>query len=268
MYYRDQLHRPITLTAPPRRIVSLVPSQTELLAYLGLDEEVVGITRFCVRPEHWFRTKVRVGGTKKVKLATVATLAPDLILANKEENEKSDIEALATEYPVWVSDINDLATALTMIREVGKLTARSERAEQLISDICTAFDHLATQLSDRTPLRVAYLIWQKPLMVAGNDTFINAMLKQAGLQNIFTQPRYPAVSLADLQNEAPDVLLLASEPFPFREKHRREWQKLCPQTVVVLVDGEAFSWYGSRLLQAAPYFAKLRAELSADESRK
>ncbi len=246
----------------PERIVSLVPSQTELLWSLGLGERVVGITKFCVRPGVWFRQKTRVGGTKTVHLQRVAALKPDLILANREENEREQVEALAEHYPVWVSDVYDLPSALGMIRQVGALTGKPTTAQALAQRIEMLFEQCAPEPAWRAR-RAAYFIWRKPWMVAGGDTFIHAMLQAAGFDNVFAhQRRYPEILLADLVAYAPEVLMLSSEPYPFREKHFSEFWQACPQAQVLLVDGEMFSWYGSRLLEAPPYFQALRAQVS------
>ena len=256
MLSTDQLHRTITLPERPERIISLVPSQTELLYDLGLGERVVGITKFCVRPEEWFRTKAHVGGTKQLHLDRVRALEPDLIIANKEENTREDIEALAQEFPVWVSDVRDLDQALDMVARVGALTVTTERAGELVAAITAAFNGLEPL---QPTLSAAYLIWRDPWMAAGSDTFIDDMLQRCGLSNVFSgrEGRYPAVSPAELATGDPDVVLLSSEPYPFREKHLQEIGLLLPGVPVRLVDGEAFSWYGSRLLHAPAYFSGL-----------
>ena len=260
--FTDQMLREITVEHPPRRIISLVPSQTELLHALGLGEEVVGITKFCVHPEAWYRNKTRVGGTKQAKLEKVAALEPDLIIGNKEENTREDIEILAAQFPVWMSDIHHLSDALGMIRSAGQLVGREAEGEGLAAEIERRFERLERELSDKAPIRTAYLIWRKPYMLAASDTFINAMLQQAGLANVFAhRSRYPEVSLEDLARANPQAILLSSEPYPFRERHLEEFSQACPQSRVQLVDGEMFSWYGSRSLEASGYFRGLRREL-------
>jgi len=265
----DQIGRTVQLPVfPPRRIVSLVPSQTELLHALGLEQEVVGITKFCVHPAEWFQEKKRVGGTKTVAFEKVAALQPDLVIANKEENNREQIEALAARFPVWVSDVRDLASALDMIERVGALSGRLHAAQALVGDIRTAFARHSADPNAPRP-RAAYFIWRKPYMVAGGDTFIHAMLEAAGFENVFaSESRYPEVSHEQLAERAPDVLLLSSEPYPFAEKHVRELRELCPTThAAILVDGEMFSWYGSRLLQAPEYFRHLRENACSDVFR-
>jgi ABC-type Fe3+-hydroxamate transport system substrate-binding protein len=257
--FTDQLGRTMTLDHAPARIVSLVPSQTELL--YALDAPVAGITKFCVHPDRWFREMPRVGGTKNVDVDKVAALQPDLIIANKEENDRRQIERLAEHYPVWVSDVHDLVSALVMIREIGILAARAGQASAIADRIQRGFEGLSTAAR---PLRTAYLIWRSgnppTYMAAGGDTFIHDMLRQCGLVNAFAdRPRYPGVGRDDLA--ACDLILLSSEPYPFREKDADQLRSLVPNAVIMLVDGEKFSWYGSRLLEAPKYFSELLAAL-------
>jgi ABC-type Fe3+-hydroxamate transport system substrate-binding protein len=254
--FTDQLGRTIVLPRIPRRIISLVPSQTELLYALGLEGSVVGITRFCIHPDSWYRQKSRIGGTKAVDPVRVDALHPDLIIANKEENERPQVEALAERYPVWVSDIRTLTDALDMIRSVGELTGVPNAGGDLADEIARRF----AALEPTKPTPVAYLIWKNPWMTAGGDTFIHQMLQHAGFTNIFAhQVRYPEVDLNDLAGTNPTILL-SSEPYPFRQRHIHEIKEILPQAQVQLVDGEFFSWYGSRLLLAPAYFEQLREQ--------
>ncbi len=238
----------------PQRIISLVPSQTELLYYLGLEERVVGITKFCIHPEKWFRAKQRVGGTKSLNIEKIRALNPDLIIANKEENLKAEVEMLQALCPAYVSDINNLEEALTMIKTVGQLTDTSIKAASIIQKINEGFSSLKIQQQQR----VAYLIWKDPYMTVGNSTFIHNMIESIGWKNVFeNKERYPETSVAQLQALQPDMLLLSSEPYPFNQSHAQELQKLLPHTKMLLVDGEMFSWYGSRMIEATSYFQQL-----------
>ncbi len=265
--FTDQTGRKINLTETPRRIISLVPSQTELLYDIGLDDRVIGITKFCVHPQVWFKTKRRVGGTKQVNIDTIHQLQPDLIIANKEENVKEQIEELAKHYPVWVSDVNNLSDAYSMIRQIGEITGTQTLSEKITSDIANAFVKLKKYLQNfaqtKDQPQTAYLIWRNPYMAAGGDTFINAMLEAAGLNNIFKiKNRYPETSIEELKNKNIQLLLLSSEPYPFKQKDINELQKELPETKIILADGEMFSWYGSRLLQAPGYFIQLLKEIN------
>jgi ABC-type Fe3+-hydroxamate transport system substrate-binding protein len=252
----DQTGQKITLKGPPQRIISLVPSQTELLYDLGLDKETIGITRFCIHPESWYRTKSRIGGTKDLHLDKIKGLHPDLVIANKEENTREQVEEIRKFCPVWTSDVSKLTDALVMIRGIGQLTGKSDSANRLASDIET--DLLALS-GEFTLLTAAYLIWKDPYMTAGGDTFINEMMKICGLRNVFSHKlRYPEVTVEEINAVSPNVVLLSSEPYPFREKHIEPLERQLPGVKVFLADGEMFSWYGSRLLHSANYFKTLR----------
>ena len=256
--FTDQMGRVVSINYPPRRILSLVPSQTELLFDLGLDREIVGITKFCIHPEDKFRTTAKVGGTKKLNLKKIRELKPDLIIGNKEENERDQIEELIGEFPVWMSDINVLEDALEMINEIGNLTGKSQEAVLLSFEILNGFQTL--KLAGGRKQTVAYFIWKDPYMVAGRDTFINDILNKAGFDNFTELNRYPELSSDQLKKSNPDIVFLSSEPYPFRDPHVDEIKAICPAAKVIVVDGEMFSWYGSRLLQTPAYLQTL-AEL-------
>ncbi len=254
------LGREVVIPYPPKRIISLVPSQTELLYDLGLEDEVVGITKFCVHPEKWFRNKTRIGGTKKLNIDKIKELQPDLIIANKEENERAQIEELATHFPVWISDIKTLAETQQMIHMLGEVVDKGDETKQLLSDIDTGFAGLQKATSHK---RVAYFIWRDPWMSIGGDTFISSMIANIGWENVLQhEGRYPTVTLEDLKNYNPDIVLLSSEPFPFKEKHIEEVKAVLPGVEVLLVDGEMFSWYGSRMKKSVGYFNGLVSNIS------
>jgi ABC-type Fe3+-hydroxamate transport system substrate-binding protein len=241
----------------PQRIISVVPSITELLYDLDLEDEVIAITKFCVHPSVWFSTKTRIGGTKNINLEKIISLKPDIVIANKEENVKEQIEALQKITQVCITDVKNFDDAINMISDVGKIVSRQAKSRALIEDIQKKFSQLENAHQNKIP--AAYLIWRKPYMAAGDDTFINDMMKYCGLKNIFeNELRYPEINIDQLQNAGCKVLLLSSEPFPFKQKHIDELQPFLPNTKIILADGEMFSWYGSRLLYAPEYFRQLR----------
>ena len=253
--YTDQMGRNVRLDHIPRRIVSLVPSQTELLHALGLDEEVVGITKFCVHPDEWYRSKERIGGTKNVNISRIKALNPDLIIGNKEENTQRDIEILAQDFPVWMSDIYNLTDALAMIEQVGLLIDKPKASREIINDISDNFKQLNGLLLGK---KVLYFIWKDPYMVAGNNTFIHALIEEelGGVNVARHLDRYPEI---DCTPDAfqPDIVLLSSEPYPFKSHHVDDMKAMFPAAEVLLVDGEFFSWYGSRLTMAPDYFRRV-----------
>ncbi len=259
MVFKDQLNRDIELTDFPKRIISLVPSQTELLFDLGLEEEVIGITKFCIHPSQWFKLKKRIGGTKKIDIELVRNLNPDLIIANKEENTKEQIEQLFAIAPVWISDINCLLGAYDMIEKIGAVTKRVETAKKINQEIQQSFQHLSKL---KMPKNVCYLIWQSPYMTVGGDTFINDVLQTCGLKNVSSNcNRYPIITIDEITEANPEMIFLSSEPYPFKVKHIDTLQQQLPNTNIQLVDGEMFSWYGSRLLKSVNYFNTLLKEI-------
>ncbi|MGZ4057126.1 MAG: ABC transporter substrate-binding protein [Bacteroidia bacterium] len=265
--FTDQLNRKIELSSVPKRIISLVPSQTELLYNLGLRDEVVGITKFCVHPKEWFHSKTRIGGTKKYDLEKIKALQPDLIIGNKEENDREQIEELMKHYNVWMSDIYNLDDAYDMITRMGAIVQKSKEAVNLKLEIQSKFHQF--QNSSIFPLgqqlKTAYFIWRKPYMAAGHDTFINEMLKLNGFENVFTHKasRYPEINNEEIIEANPELILLSSEPYPFKEKHIEEFRDLLPNAKIMVVDGEIFSWYGSRLLKAPGYFKQLFEKITS-----
>ena len=261
----DQMMRKVEISSSPMRIISLVPSQTELLYDLGLNDEVVGITKFCIHPKPWLKEKTIVGGTKQLNHQKIESLKPDLIIGNKEENSKNDIELLMQKYPVWMSDINTLKEALQMIESIANITQTSQKGNQLIEKINHEFELLPH--ANQSKKRIAYFIWNKPMMVAGKDNFINSILSSLGFENVFANQlnspqisyRYPQITSTELAAAAPDTIYLSSEPFPFKDKHVQQFKAICPYAEIKIVDGEMFSWYGSRLSFAPTYFKTLIA---------
>ena len=251
----DQLKREVAFYTFPKRIVSLVPSITELLFDLNLNDEVVGITKFCVHPKSWYQTKTKVGGTKNINADVIASLNADLIIANKEENLKEQVEQLKSVAPVFITDVCNLNDALTMIESIGLITNSNNEAQSITQNIKNEFERIKLP---QNKLRVCYLIWKEPYMSIGGDTFINDMLQHCGFINVFADDkRYPEIIISQLVSLNCQVILLSSEPYPFKQKNVDELQLLLPATKIILVDGEMFSWYGSRLQHAAKYFSNL-----------
>ncbi len=247
---------------PPKKIISLVPSITELLDHFQLEEETIGITKFCVHPQIWYKSKTRIGGTKNVNIEKINSLKPDLILCNKEENVQAQIDTLAATLPIYMCDVKNYTEALQMIKDIGILTGKSANATSLISNIEAAFEQ--NKILSTTKIKTAYLIWKEPYMSVGGDTFISDMMEKAGLVNMYKiENRYPTKSISEIQKDNPQLILLSSEPYPFKEKNIIELQKLFPSTKILLVDGEMFSWYGSRMLYMPEYFKNLVAQVQS-----
>lgn len=255
MEFIDQLNRTVSLKKSPARIISLVPSQTELLVHFGLRDKIVGITKFCVHPKDLRDEKMVVGGTKKVNYKKIIALNPDIIICNKEENTEEMILQLEKIAPVWVSDIKTIPESLQMIGQLGNIFGVSEKAEVLISRINFELSGFQESIRNVPFKKVLYVIWKNPYMVAGRDTFINSLLQINHFENVIVdgESRYPEININDFSKA--DLVLLSTEPFPFKEEDVIKLEKKL-KVVVRLVDGEYFSWYGSRLLGAFSYFKK------------
>ena len=199
----------------------------------------------------------KVGGTKKLNIKEISEIGPDLIIANKEENDQMEILELSKSFPVYISDIENLEDALGMIKDVGTLTNTSNRCFDLANDIQRAYSALPN-FSEKT---VLYFIWRAPYMCAGKGTYIQFHLDRLGLQNMISGHRYPEITNEMISDLAPEYILLSSEPYPFKDEHILELKALSPDSKVILVDGEMFSWYGNRMLLAAEYFKGLYDEI-------
>ena len=257
--YTDQTQRKIEIAQAPQRIISTVPSQTELLAYLGLERQVVGITAYCVHPKDWLQKKTVIGGTKDLQIEKIRQLQPDLIIGNKEENIKEQIETLAKDVPVWLSDITSVDDALAMLQAVGEVCHRPEPAQKLVGQINDLRALAKTELA----VPSLYFIWKEPYMVAGADTFISAMMQECGLENKAPQneQRYPTMSLQEICQSSAQQIILSSEPYAFTTADAHFLSRETGKKVKI-VDGELFSWYGSRMAKAFPYFQRLHQELA------
>ena len=253
----DMIGRNVQIRQPIERIVCLVPSITELLFEIGLGHLVVGVTVFCVHPENAVKHLIKVGGTKKVRMQAIEDLKPDLIICNQEENTLEMVNALEEQFPVWVSSVCNLKECYRLILELGQIHGVVPSALKLQQDIQKAF----ASIKVRHRYRCLYLIWRNPYMSIGKDTFIHHLLELAGFDHIIESNRYPEISAEALAELTIDVLLLSSEPYPFKDKHIAELKALLPNTHILLVDGELFSWYGSRLLQSPAYFNDLQRQL-------
>lgn len=255
----DQLQRTIRFETTPKRIVSLVPSQTELLCDLGLEDNLVGVTKFCVHPNYIKSKSEVVGGTKHIHIEKIKALQPDIVLCNKEENTKAIVEACKSLAIVHVSDIFTLNDNLALIQQYGKIFDKNIEATKLIETISNEAEIFQNYIKSKRPYKTAYFIWRLPWMMAGKNTFIDFFLHLNKFENITDKARYPEIDLN--VNKEVELVLLSSEPFPFKEKHKKELQRHYPKAKILLVDGEMFSWYGSRLTKAFAYFKSLRSYL-------
>jgi iron complex transport system substrate-binding protein len=264
---KDQLGTLHFFEKTPKRIVSLVPSQTELLYDLGLEDELIGITKFCVHPFHLKSTKKIVGGTKQVKIDKIKELNPDIIICNKEENTLEIVNQVQEIATVWVTDIYSIDDTLQMIQDFGTIFSKRTKAQNVIDKIKNKLSDFEFFIKDKPKKKVAYFIWANPYMVAAAPTFINYLLELNNFENIYAnntkyEGRYPVIIHQKMRIQGdPDLLFLSSEPFPFSDEHAFELGRYSHHAKTVFVDGEMFSWYGSRLIKAFDYFKKLHEKI-------
>jgi len=257
MEIKDQIDRTIELPESPDRILSLVPSITESLIDLGLKRRMVGRTRFCIHPADKVQSIPVIGGVMGLNQHEIDKISPDLILAAKEENAKNEIVDLSKRYPVWISDVHSLEGALDLIGSIGQMCGRQQQARDMKESIQDAF----SELSHIPPgiIRAVYLVWNDPLYTINHSAFIHDMLTRCGIENVFADKKeaYPIISEKEIRDRKPDFIFLPTEPYHFRESHRRKFAESFPQAEIKRVDGEYFTWYGSHLIQAPSYFKQL-----------
>jgi ABC-type Fe3+-hydroxamate transport system substrate-binding protein len=239
--FTDQLGSVISIPRSPKRVISLVPSITELLYALGMGESVVGVTKFCIYPEEWFQAKTRIGGTKTPDFDKIKALSPDLIIGNKEENQEEDIIRLREIAPVWMSDVNSIEDMYEMIRDLATILGVEAEGPKWVEQWDAYFKSNRNKGQGKKAL---YVIWKDPVMVVGKETYIDAYMEAVGYQNCVHESRYPR--LEELENCQPEVVLLSTEPYPFKVTDFSYFQKMFPEAEIALVSGEEFSWYGVR----------------------
>ncbi|MDX2172934.1 MAG: helical backbone metal receptor [Bacteroidota bacterium] len=255
LIYTDQLNNKLKLTSTPKRIISIVPSQSEFLWEIGIRKELIGITKFCIHPNKMFTSIERVGGTKKLNFKKIRALKPDLIIANKEENNQQEIELLQKEFNVWISDIYNFKDAFKMMEKLSIILNKEAETQKLITDIKASLRPIKNIFKQKT---VAYFIWNKPYMLAASNTYINFILNYLGLTNATeSMQRYPEVDNDALKKLNPNLCFLSSEPFPFKQKHVLELQQILPNSKILIVDGEVFSWYGPRMVHLADFVKQI-----------
>ncbi len=256
MNWTDALGRSVAIEKPPRRIVSLVPSITETLFAFNLGKRIAGVTKYCTEPADGVADLPKVGGTKNVDVEAVVKLKADLVIANVEENEKEDIEALETAgLTVFVTYPRTVIHATAMMRTLAEMMETKDAAAPIAAAIEAEAALARAADRDRTPLRVFCPIWRDKWMTIGPDTYIHDFLSSCGLQNVYvdSRERYPEIELADVAARQPDVVLLPNEPYRFQPRHVKEVAKAIPgisESRIHIVDGKDISWYGPRIADA------------------
>ena len=261
----DQIQTNHNFAKTPTRIVSLVPSQTELLFDLGLENSIVGITKFCVHPNHFLKEKTKVGGTKNPSFDKIKALNPDIIICNKEENTKEIIEECSKICTTWTTNIVTIEDNFKMIADFGQIFNIEDKAKILNEQISFALSDFRTFINEKQSCKVAYFIWKKPYMVVGTNNYINEILRFNKFENVFenntsASNRYPEIDIETLKSKNLDLIFLSSEPYPFADKDKNDFDHFT-NAKIEIVDGEMFSWHGSRLLLALDYFKKLHKTL-------
>lgn len=247
-----------SLDIKPKRIISLVPSITETLFYLNLGDKIIGITKWCKYPESEVKKITKIGGVIGIDIEKIKKLKPDFIFAVKEENDKDEIKELSKFTNIYIGEVYDLESAYQQIYDIGTITRVYNKSEELVENIKTDFYNI----SNFNNLKCAYLVWNEPLMLVGGNTFINSIIENCGLKNVFNErSSYPEVTIAEIKKKKPDIIFLCSEPFEFKNKHKINFEQNFPNTKILLVDGEMFTWYGSHLLKTRAYCKKIQKML-------
>ena len=254
---KDQLGFDITFNPSAQRIVSLVPSLTSLCCDLGLGNGIIGKTRYCPNDPRLSKECKEIGGTKKFDIQAILELRPDLIIANKEENPKDAIVELKEYFNVYISEIKNLSDNQRTISDISKITDSQNLGNRINDRIQQEMKFYQNLNSNNSKYRVCYLIWKNPIMSVGGDTFIHSLIEAAGWINVCSDMlRYPALTLEEIAQKDPDILLLSDEPYPFASKDQAYFP--FPS---VLVDAKAFSWYGSKIISSFDYFFSLRNQI-------
>ena len=255
IFYKKDLK---SLEIKPERIISLVPSITETLFYLGLGDKVVGVTKWCKYPKDKLKDITKIGGVIGIDIEKIIQLKPDIIFVTKEENDKDEVQELSEFTNVYIGEVSNLEDAYQQIYDIGKITDTIDKSNELVVRIKSDF----STISNFNDKKCAYLVWNKPLMLVGGNTFINDILQSCGLKNVFdNRMSYPEVTIGEIKEKNPDIIFLCSEPFEFKEKHQKKFKENFPDQKILLVDGEIFTWYGSHLLKTKEYCKKIEKML-------
>ncbi|MGQ9818400.1 MAG: ABC transporter substrate-binding protein [Candidatus Kapaibacteriales bacterium] len=270
----DQLGRLVEIENVPQRIISLVPSFTELLFDLGLDDKILGVTIYCTKPKDKVARIPKIGGTKKLRINIIHELDPDLIIASKEENEKDQIIELELSFPIWIANVTDFASSIEAIKLLSEITNKTEKGIEIIQSTINAKEIINKEFvnSELHNKNVLYFIWRKPYMVVGKDTYINSIIEILGFKNCVLELdldnlassrsiRYITLADEELKKLMPDFIFLSTEPYPFQEKHFYEFLNLFPNSIITQVRGDNFSWYGSRFSKSLDYFINFKQHL-------
>lgn len=254
----DALGRSLTVRQRPERIVSLVPSLTEALFAFGLEQEIVGVTRFCVEPRRGVAGKTKVGGTKALDVAKIEALEPDLVIASAEENSPGDVTQLFDHgCPVFVTMVTSVQSAIDLLRQLATITGTTAAARPIIQGAKKALTFVQATGAGGERVRVFCPVWRNPYMTCSRGTYMDDVVTVCGGRNVFDErrERYPRVELAEMAALDPQVILLPSEPYRFTKRHKADFRAFADVTAVknghiFLIDGRMLTWYGPRIAQS------------------
>jgi ABC-type Fe3+-hydroxamate transport system substrate-binding protein len=269
----DDLGFRLELKSPPRRIISLVPSWTETLFAMGLGNEVVGVTKFCVEPAAAVASVEKIGGTKNPDLRAIARLEPDFVIANAEENRREDVEKIREQgAAVFTTYPKTIPGAVESILKLGTALGKESEANAMAREIVRNVSGIEASVGvwSKLPFRVFCPIWKNPWMGFNADTYAHDVLRMLGFNNIFASAgeRYPTTTLAEAIERKPDIVLLPDEPYEFKDRDIEELKKVLPPGLarrVMIVSGRDLHWYGVHMVKGlttlAAKMARLRAAL-------
>ena len=256
---KDCLGKEMSIPKNITKIVSLVPSISELIYDLNIEKKLIGVTKFCIHPKYFQIEKTVVGGVQEFDIEKIKELKPDVVFASKDENFEEEILELQKFVPVYVTDVKSVDEAKQMIVNFGELLSCRNDASKIIMKIDMQLNDLAKVTDDLLYRSGAYFVWNEPWVAAGKDTFVNSMLKLVKINNVFEdlKERYPMVTGANIHLGNPDIVMLPSEPYKFEDQQAFEISSHTHDAATYFVDGEAFAWYGSRLIKSLDYLKLL-----------
>ena len=263
MQFFDDLGKTIFINKIPKRIVSLCPSITETLCELGLSDKIIACTDYCIHPIDKVKNINKIGGPKNFSEEKILKLSPDIIFAVKEENDANKIINISKKITTYVFDINSIKEGIELIKALGNIFEIQNIANVFIEKILEGYKNLPKVNSN---IQCLYLVWKNPYIAVGSGSFIDSVLNKLNLRNCLrnSEKKYPKINLNNFENNF-DLIILPSEPYRFSNKDIEELENVFPEKVIIKVDGEMFSWYGTHQLKSISYFDKFVEKLNLSD---